>query len=46
MDTGAGDIGGLGRIHTWQSSGHTDAFEGECGKVRGPMHHKDKDVHK
>ena len=34
MNTGEGDIGGLGRIHTWQSSAHTDAFEGECGKVR------------
>ena len=34
MLTGEGDIGGLGRIQTWHSSGHTDAFEGECGKVR------------
>ena len=40
MNTGEGDIGGLGRIHTWQSSAHTDAFEGECGKVREIMHHK------
>ena len=46
MDTGAGDIRSLGMIHTWQSSAHTDAFEGECGKVRGTMHYKDKGVHK
>ena len=40
MQRAQGDIGGLGRIHTWQSSAHTDAFEGECGKVREIMHHK------
>ena len=34
MHTGEGDIGSLGRIETWQSKDHTDAFEGECGKVR------------
>ena len=34
MNTGEGDIGNLGRIETWQSRDRTDAFEGECGKVR------------
>ena len=37
MHTGEGDIGSLGRIETWQSKDHTDAFEGECGKVRSMM---------
>ena len=40
MNTGEGDIGSLGRIETWQGRDHTDAFEGECGKVR-----TDHDVH-
>ena len=34
MNTGEGDIGSLGRIETWQGRDQTDAFEGECGKVR------------
>ena len=34
MNTGEGDIRNLGRIETWQSRDRTDAFEGECGKVR------------
>ena len=34
MATGEGDMGRLGRIETWQSRDNTDAFEGECGKVR------------
>ena len=34
MHTGEGDIGSLGKIETWQGRDRTDAFEGECGKVR------------
>ena len=34
MNTGKDDIGNLGKIETWQSRDRTDAFEGECGKVR------------
>ena len=34
MNTGEDDIRNLGRIETWQSRDRTDAFEGECGKVR------------
>ena len=46
MQTGEGDIGSLGRIETWQSRDHTDAFEGECGKVRTEEHdvHSKKDT--
>ena len=35
MQTGESDMGSLGRIETWQSSSKNEAFEGECGKVRG-----------
>ena len=37
MDTGEGDMGRLGRIETWQSRDDTDAFEGECAKVRAAI---------
>ena len=37
MNTGEDDIRNLGRIETWQSRDRTDAFEGECGKVRRMM---------
>ena len=37
MHTGEGDIMSLGRLETWQSRDHTDAFDGECGKVRSMM---------
>ena len=36
MHTGEGDIRDLGRIQTWQSRNTTDAFEGECAKVKRP----------
>ena len=39
MNTGEGDIGSLGRIETWQGRDKTDAFEGECGKVRRMIKH-------
>ena len=40
MHTGEGDMGRLGRIETWQGRNQTDAFEGECGKVRRMMEGK------
>ena len=35
MFTGEDDIENLGKIVSWDGSETTDAFEGECGKVRG-----------
>ena len=35
MYTGEDDIENLGKIVSWQGSDRTDAFEGECGRVRG-----------
>ena len=42
MHTGEGDMGRLGRIETWQGRDRTDAFKGECGKVRGAIINHDR----
>ena len=35
MSTGEGDIDKLGQIVSWNNQNRTDAYEGECGAVRG-----------
>ena len=35
MFTGETDISRLGDIHSWNGNNRTEAFQGECGKIKG-----------